>query len=107
MDPKKAMEEHLRVMHHALMDQFLSVEATYKARKATFEITIDANSGGSEEAGGEEDSQALVCTATVLFENDLDDIAKITVECEDEKFAANVRDCLQNMAIASALIVID
>ena len=107
MSPQKATEEHLRVMHRALTDQFLSVEATYEARKGTFEITLDANSGGSEEAGGEEESQSLVCTATVLFENDLDDMAKITVVCEDEKLAANVRECLQNIAIASAPIVVD
>ncbi|KAL7481201.1 hypothetical protein ACHAW6_006879 [Cyclotella cf. meneghiniana] len=107
MNPQKVTEEHLRVMYRALTDQFLSVEATYEARKGTFEISLDANSGGSEEAGGEEESQSLVCTATVLFENDLDDMAKITVECEDEKLAANVRECLQNIAIASAPIVID
>lgn len=100
-DPRKSIEEHLRVMHQSLKDNFLSVEATYEAKHASFEIKIDAEPRKSDEAGGEE-SQGLVCTATVAFENNVDDVAKITVECEDEKLAANVRDCLQNISIASA-----
>ncbi|KAL7512967.1 hypothetical protein ACHAXN_010072 [Cyclotella atomus] len=105
-DPRKAVEEHLRIMHQSLRDNFISVEATYEAKKATFEITIDANAGNADEADGEE-NQGLVCTATVAFENDLNDVAKITVESEDEKLAANVRNCLQNIAVASAPFAID
>ncbi len=98
IDPKQATEEHLCVMHRALSDSFLTVQATYEAKKGTFEITLDADSKDSD-GGGEDGSQAVVCTATVEFENDLDDVAKITVECEDEKLAVNVRECLQNIAI--------
>jgi hypothetical protein len=101
------MEEHLRIMHQSLKDNFLTVEATYEAKKATFEITIDANAGNSDEAEEGAESQGVVCTATVAFEDDLNDVAKITVECEDEKLAANVRDCLQNIAIASAPFAIN
>ena len=106
IDPKKAIEDHLRAMYKSLTDNFVSVEAIYEAQKATFEVTIDANLGDSDEAGGDE-NQGLVCTATVAFENDLGDVAKITVESEDEKLAANVRECLQNIAIASAPFSID
>jgi hypothetical protein len=105
-DPQKAIEDHLRIMLQSLRDNFISVEAIYEAKKATFEITIDANTGNNVEADGEE-NQGLVCTATVAFENDLNDVAKITVESEDEKLATNVRDCLQNIAIASAPFAID
>lgn len=104
-DPKSTIEENLRAMHQSLKDNFLSVEATYEAKRATFEITIDASNG--EEVGDEEKNQGLLCTASVIFENSLDDIAKITVECEDEKLATNVRDCLQNIAIASAPFAIN
>ena len=107
IDPRKEMEEHLRAMHQSLKDNFLTVEATYEAKKATFEITIDANISKSDEAGDEEENQGIVCTACVAFENDLDDVAKITVECEDEKLASNVRDCLQNIAVASAPFAIE
>lgn len=105
-DPQKAIEDHLRIMLQSLRDNFISVEATYEAKKATFEITIDANTGNNVGADGEE-NQGLVCTAIVAFENDLNDVAKITVESEDEKLATNVRDCLQNIAIASAPFAID
>lgn len=100
-DPQKSIEEHLRAMHQSLKDNFLSVEATYEAKKASFEIKIDASTINADEGEGEE-TKGIVCTAVVAFENDLDDVAKITVECEDEKLAANVRDCLQNISIASS-----
>ncbi|KAL7536202.1 hypothetical protein ACHAXR_006990 [Thalassiosira sp. AJA248-18] len=105
LDPKKSMEEYLRALHQALVDQFLSVEATYEASKGTFEVKIDASNGSNDKE--EEDDGAIVCTATVEFEEDSDDTAKITVESEDEKLASNVRACLQNVAAASAPIAID
>jgi len=105
-DPKKSTEEHLRALHRALTDQFLTVEATYEANRGTFEVRIDANAdGGDANEGG--DYGALVCTATVEFEDDLDGTAKITVESEDEKLAGNVRACLTNVAAASAPIAVD
>jgi hypothetical protein len=94
-------EEHLRAVHQALSDQFLSVEATYEAMKGTFEVKLDANDGASDE------NEGLVCTTTVEFVNSLDGTAKVTVECEDEKLAANVRGCVQNVVAASAPIAMD
>ena len=94
-------EEHLRTVHKALSDQYKSVEATYEAMKGTFEIKLDASDSDSDENGG------LVCTVTVEFVNDLDDTAKVTVECEDEKLAANVRGCVQNVIVASTPIPMD
>ena len=82
----------------ALSDSFWTVQASYEAKKGTFEITLDADSKDND-GGREVGSQAVVCTATVEFKNELDDVAKITVECEDEKLAVNVRECLQNIAI--------
>jgi len=93
-------EEHLRAVHQALSDQFLSVEATYEAMKGTFEVKLDASDGSDE-------SDGLVCTTTVEFENNLDGTAKVTVECDDEKLAANVRGCVQNVVAASAPIAMD
>ena len=108
VDPKKTMEQHLRALHQALLDQFLCVEATYEARKGTFEIKLDGNGKNGENGDvGEEEDGAVICTATVEFEEDLEDTAKITVECQDGKLAANVRDCLQNVAAAAAPIALD
>lgn len=104
IDPKKTTEENLRALHQALVDQFLSVEAIYEANKGTFEVKIDANNDSDAKEG--EDDCALVCTATVEFEEDLEGTAKITVESVDEKLASNVRACLQNVAAASAPIAI-
>jgi hypothetical protein len=78
--------------------------------RGSFEIRIDSDNIGNREKEGEEasdDDGALVCTATVDFEDGFDGTAKITVECEDEKLASNVRACLQNVAAASAPIAID
>lgn len=104
-DPKKAAEEYLRALHHALSDQFLCVEATYEASKGTFEVKIDA--AGDDKVGEEENEGALLCTATVELDEEMEGTAKITVESEDDKLATNVRQCLQNVALASAPIVID
>ena len=94
-------EEHLRTVHKALSDQFMSVEATYEAMKGTFEIKLDTSDSELGENSG------LVCSATVQFDSSLEDTAKVTVECDDEKLAANVRSCIQNVVAASAPIAID
>jgi hypothetical protein len=112
---KKQTEEYLRASHQALKDQFLTVEATYEANRGTFEIKIDASTNINKEKGGtvksdeeEGDDGAVVCLATVEFEDGfMDGTAKITVESEDEKLASNVRVCLQNVASALAPIGID
>ncbi|EJK73611.1 hypothetical protein THAOC_04753, partial [Thalassiosira oceanica] len=45
-DLRAKTEEYLRTIHEALRMQYLSVEATYEARKGTFEIRIDADGDG-------------------------------------------------------------
>ena len=110
-DPKAKAEEYLRSLHRALRDQFLFVEAIYEANKGTFEVRIDSddsNNGNGEKEGEEagDDDGPLLCNATVEFEDGLDGTAKITVESRDEKLASNVRACLQNVAAASAPILI-
>jgi hypothetical protein len=40
----------------------------------------------------------LVCTASVEFDDNSGANAEISVECKDEKFAANVQACLRNVA---------
>jgi len=112
--PKVTIEEHLRAVHQSLKDQFLCVEAVYEAKKATFEIKIDADNKTDEnvDAKGKEKEEekdgALICVATVEFEDEyFGDTAKITVESEDEKLAKNVQACLQGVAAASAPIPID
>ncbi|KAL3809658.1 hypothetical protein ACHAXA_000341 [Cyclostephanos tholiformis] len=118
-NPGDEAEKYLRLLHQALKDQFLFVEATYEANRGSFEVRIDSDNhkGNFEkegEAGGEnvdDDDDggggALVCTATVEFEDSSDGIAKITVESVDEKLASNVRACLQSVLAASAPISID
>lgn len=112
-DLKKQTEEYLRASYQALKDQFLFVEATYEANRGTFEIKIDASTTTKLEAeendeDDDNDDSAVVCNATVEFENGLvDGTAKITVESEDEKLASNVRVCLQNVAAALAPIGIE
>lgn len=102
-DEGTTAEERLRALHQALSDQFLSVEAVYEAKKGTFEIKIDANRDRGSGQEEEEDNDAILCTAMAEFEYG-SDIAKITVESEDEKLASSVRACLQNVSEASAPI---
>lgn len=108
---KKQTEEYLRASYQALKSQFLFVEAAYEANRGKFEIKIDAATTEKkrENVDGDDDDAdddgAVVCNATVEFENGLvDGTAKITVESEDEKLASNVRVCLQNVAAAMAPI---
>ena len=104
-DLRAKTEEYLRSIHEALRMQYLSVEATYEARKGTFEIRVDADGDGVKREGvdGDDDSRALTCTAEVSFEDDFG-TAKVSVESEDEKLATNVRTCLANLAEASAAV---
>lgn len=103
---KQKREEHttsesrLRLVYDTLKDQFETVEAVYEGNTGTFEITTDSGLGSSSLA----DDGWLVCTATVAFVDDSGKVAKITVECTDKKLAANVQECLQNLAAAAAPI---
>jgi len=79
----------LRIFHDTLLDQFKTVEATYEARKATFEIQTDIPL---------DDGQTVTCNVEINFEDGNDIDAKIQVECADEKLGKNVQECLRSVA---------
>ncbi|GFH54658.1 metallo-hydrolase/oxidoreductase [Chaetoceros tenuissimus] len=91
----------LRLFHDTLLQQFdaKNIEASYEARKATFEIKTDA---GLE--SGALDGDCLACNVTVEFEEGNEFDAKITVECEDAKLSKNIQESLRGVAEASAPI---
>lgn len=91
----------LRLFHDTLLQQFdeKNIEASYEARRATFEIKTDA---GLE--SGALDGDYLACNVTVEFEEGNEFDAKITVECEDDKLSKNIQESLRGVAEASAPI---
>ncbi len=94
MPEKKRPRQLLRILHDTLLKQFDSIEATYEARKATFEISTDTRLDSVPMEAGKQ----LNCNVDIEFEegNDIDAIIK--VECIDEKLAKNVQECLKNVA---------
>jgi cleavage and polyadenylation specificity factor subunit 3 len=98
-DPKRPRTDTmLRLFHDTLLEQFdeHSIEATYEARKAMFEIKTDA---GLESGALEGDH--LICNVIVQFEEGNDFDAKISVECSDAKLGTNIQECLRGVAEAS------
>lgn len=91
---KKRPRTILRIFHDTLLEQFNSVEATFEARKAQFEINSDTRL----DSVPLEDGKTLTCNVEVEFEDGNDFDARIKVECSDEKLCKNVQDCLQNLA---------
>ncbi len=91
----------LRLFHDTLLQQFdeKNIEASYEARRATFEIKTDA---GLE--SGALDGDYLACNVTVEFEEGNEFDAKIIVECEDAKLSKNIQESLRGVAEASAPI---
>mmetsp|Transcript_46369 Transcript_46369/g.112419 ORF Transcript_46369/g.112419 Transcript_46369/m.112419 type:complete len:730 (+) Transcript_46369:22-2211(+) len=92
-------ENRLQLIKGILRDQFANVEAVYEGNTGTYEITTDC---GLESKASEEDK--LVCTVKVSFDDASGSYAEISVECEDEKLATNVRECLRNLTVAFAPI---
>lgn len=84
----------LRIFHDTLLEQFNSIEATYEARKASFEVSTDTRL----DSVPLEDGKKLICNVDIEFEEDNDIDAIIKVECSDEKLAKNVQECLKNVA---------
>ena len=84
----------LRIFHDTLLEQFDSVEATYEARKASFEINTDTRL----DSVSLDDGNKLTCNVEIEFDADNDIDAKIKVECSDEKLGKNVQECLRNVA---------
>ena len=95
----RRVETLLRMFHDTLLQQFdvEKVEASYEARKATFEIKTDAGL----ESGSLGDGEELVCNVAVEFEDGNNFDAKISVECSDSKFGKNIQECLKGVAEAS------
>lgn len=99
---ENATEVRLRLMHEALKKQFEAVDAIYDGNSATFEVKLDT----ALESGVLDDDEVLICNATVEFEDSTGVDAKVTVESKDEKLAANIQECLKNLATSSAPITI-
>lgn len=97
-----ATETRLRLMHETLKKQFESIEATYEGNSASFEIKLDT----ALESGALNGDGVLICTVAVEFEDSMGLDAKIKVECEDEKLASNIQECLKNLATTAAPIKI-
>ena len=94
------VHSRLRFVRALLKEQFQNVEAAYEATRATYEIETDA---GLED-GLLDDDGKLKCSVTVEFDDSSASLAKISVECTDNKLATNIQNMLQN-AIAAASAV--
>lgn len=92
-------ENRLQLIKGILKDQFSNVEAVYEGNTGTYEITTDCGLESRASEDGE-----LTCTVKVIFDDATGSYAEITVECEDEKLATNVRECLRNLTVAFAPI---
>lgn len=95
-------EECLRLVHATLKEQFETVEATFEAEAGSFEIRTDTGL----ESGSQGDDGFLTCTVKVDFEGIGGKEAKVTVECNDGKLAANIQDCIRNIAMAAAPVTL-
>ena len=91
-------ESRLRLIRDALRDQFVTVEAVFEGNTATYEIPVDCGL----ETGSVDEDGTVTCTAKVSFDDSTGESAEISVECVDEKVAANVLACLQNLATVIA-----
>jgi hypothetical protein len=94
VDGSSSTESRLRFIFFTLKDQFENVDVVYEGNKAVYEIRTDSGL----EAGFLDEEGMLVCTASVEFDDGSGANAEISVECKDEKFAANVQACLRNVA---------
>jgi len=127
-------ERRLMAIHNMLKEQFMIVNATYTSddlsrtettngtktelapsstTMGVYEIRTDAGFDVTIEAPAVDDNNDktkmdidgyLICTAKVQFLETDGSQARVTVECEDEKLATNVKDCIRSFAIASAPI---
>ena len=99
-DGEEVTESRLRFIKNALKDQFETVEAVYEGNVGTFEITTDSGL----ESGTTNEDGVLTCTAKVAFDDSAGSTAEISVECQDQKLATNVRECLRGLTTAFAPI---
>ena len=93
------VSNRLRFIRTILKEQFQNVEAVYDAYKGIYEIVTDTGFDNASAVDG-----ALHCQVTVEFDDALATTAKITVECQDQKVAANIQTTLQNAITAAAAV---
>ncbi len=93
---KKRSKSILRMFHDTLLKQFEDIEATFEAKKATFEIKTDAGL----ESGALTIGEKLVCNVIVELPQENSMNAKISVDCSDLKLAGNVQECLKRISEA-------
>jgi hypothetical protein len=101
-DVHDPVESRLRFIHGLLKDQFANVEAVYEGRMANYEIVTDA---GLEPSVLDDDGK-LQCSVKVEFEDIAGNDAKISIECRDQKMAANVQRTIRNAVEAAAPVKI-
>ena len=90
----------LRFMYTMLKEQFHDVEAVYDGYTGSYEIVTDAGL----DTGVLDDEGKLKCLVTVDFDDASASTAKISVECTDQKMAANVQATLQNAVTAATSV---
>jgi Pre-mRNA 3'-end-processing endonuclease polyadenylation factor C-term len=94
------VDNRLRFIRSLLKEQFEMVEATYEGYQGTYEVVTDAGL----EAGVLDDDGKLHCVVTVLFDDASASKATVSVECRDQKIAANIQTTLKSAIAASAAI---
>ena len=88
-EDQQQSSDHLQLFYNVLKERFQNVQAIFEgSQQATFEITL------------EDDNNNNNCTVTVIQQQEQQSGYKITVECEDNKFAQTVQTCLRNIASA-------
>ena len=97
---KSVNQSCLEGIHKMLSEQFEDVHATFTENSATFEIQTDTGL----EIGPLGEGEVLKCKVHVEIDDDCELNAKIKVECEDKKLAANIRDCVRSYSDAKAPI---
>eukprot|EP00588_Corethron_pennatum_P002225 CAMPEP_0194287154 /NCGR_PEP_ID=MMETSP0169-20130528/34082_1 /TAXON_ID=218684 /ORGANISM="Corethron pennatum, Strain L29A3" /LENGTH=821 /DNA_ID=CAMNT_0039033767 /DNA_START=48 /DNA_END=2513 /DNA_ORIENTATION=+ len=94
----------LQLLHKMLRCQYESVQPDFEA--GTFVIGsahADREEGNDTSPVGElSATQPAVCTIKIEFESEDGSNAKLTVEGDDYKMNANVRDCVKNIISTSA-----
>lgn len=99
-DETDLASSRLRMVNSVLREQFTNVEAIYEGLSASFEIKIVT---GYVQSNPDEEAD-LTCTVRVEFSDQSAADAKVTVESQDDKLAANVRLTIQNTVAASVAV---
>lgn len=87
------VESRLRFVYGLLKDQFRQVEAVYERNIASFEVVTDS---GLESNIVADDDGKLRCNVKVEVDENTGDNAIISIECQDQKLAANIQKTIKN-----------